>query len=277
MNGHMEASDVLRAESDTSGQGEQGQELEDEIPVSSPAPLVNGSIVDVNDLSTGENAAKDEDTSDLLEETKQDEINNEPSKDQLEDCIVEESVITLEKTEDIVPQEDIENKNEVECVSDKIDSTNISAAIVDDQNKDVEIVASNWGIAGELSESKAAGNVEENDASLILNRNAAFLTEVPPLDDEDENITEPSKETLEKETDEESFVMLEKVSVENETTCNVSNGETETEETDSTDVVNDTSTEELNTGALNDITAQEMSFENNGEESEKTKEEELIQ
>merc|ERR1712241_609470 len=163
------------------------------------------------------------------------------SKDQLEDCIVEESVITVEKTEDIVPQEDIENKNEVECVSDKIDSTNTSAAIVDDQNKDVEIVASNWGIAGELSESNAAGNVDENNASLVLNRNAAFLTEVPPLDDEDDNIIEPSKETLEKETDEESFVMLEKVPVENEATCNVSNGETEAEETDSTDVVNDTS------------------------------------
>merc|ERR1719400_2762973 len=158
MNGHMEASDVLRAESDTSGQGEQDEEMEDELPESSPAQLVNGSIVDVNELSTGENVAKDEDTSDLLEETNQDEIKNEPSKDQLEDCIVEESVITVEKTEDVVPQEDIENENEMECVSDKIDSTNISAAIVDNQNKDVEIVASNWGIAGELSESNAAGN-----------------------------------------------------------------------------------------------------------------------
>merc|ERR1719150_3472773 len=110
--------------------------MEDELPESSPVPKVNGSIVDVNELSTGENVAKDEDTSDLLEETKQDEIKNEPSKDQLEDCIVEESVIALEKTGDIVPQEDIENKNEEECVSDKIDSTNTSAAIVDDQNED---------------------------------------------------------------------------------------------------------------------------------------------
>merc|ERR1712083_491019 len=199
------------------------------------------------------------------------------SKDQSEDCIVEESVITVEKTEDIVPQEDIENKNEVECVSDKIDSTDTSAAIVSDQNKDVEIVASNWGIAGELSESKAAGNVEENDASLILNRNAAFLTEVPPLDDEDGNITEPSKETLEKETDEESFVMLEKVPVENEGTFNASNDETKTYETDTTDVVNDTSNEELNTGASKDITTEEISCDNNDKESEKIKAEEEIQ
>merc|ERR1719266_2876943 len=138
MNGHMEASNVLQAESDTSNQGEQDEEMEDELPESSPAPLVNGTIVDVNELSTGENVSKDEDTSDLLEETKQDEIKNEPSKDQLEDCIVEESVITVEKTEEIAPHEDIEN--EVECVSDDLDSTNISAAIVDNQNKDVEIV-----------------------------------------------------------------------------------------------------------------------------------------
>merc|ERR1712241_970478 len=69
MNGHIES------EPDTSGQGEQGQEMEDELPESSPASLVNGSIVDVNELSTGEKVVKDEDTSDLLEETKQDEIN----------------------------------------------------------------------------------------------------------------------------------------------------------------------------------------------------------
>merc|ERR1712241_1195544 len=204
-------------------------------------------------------------------------MKNEPSKGQLEDCIVEESVITVEKTEDIVLQEDIENKNEVECVSDEIDSTNTSAAIVDNQNKDVEIVASNWGIAGELSESKAAGNVEENDASSILNRNAAFLTEVPPLDDEDENITKPSKETLEKETDEESFVMLEKVPAENDDTSNASNVETKTDETDSTDVVNDTSNEELNTEASNVMTTEEISCENNDEESEKIKMEDEIQ
>merc|ERR1711997_148103 len=160
-------------------------------------------------------------------------------------------------------------------VSDKIDSSNTSAAIVDDQNKDVEIVASNWGIAGELSESKAAGNVEENDASLILNRNAAFLTEVPPLDDEDDNITEPSKEALEKETDEESFVMLEKVPVENEGTFNASNDETKTYETDSTDVVNDTSNKDLNTGASKDLTTEEMSCENNDEESKEEVEEEI--
>merc|ERR1712241_379027 len=276
MNGHIEAH-ILQTEPDTSGQGQQGQEMEDELPESSPAPLVNGSIVDVNELSTGENVVKDEDTSDLLEETKQDEIKNEPSDDQLEDCIVQESVITVEKTEDVAPQEDIENENDVECVSDEIDSTNISATIVDNQKKDVEIVASNWGIAGELSESKAAVNVEENDASLILNRNAAFLTEVPPLDDEDENITEPSKETLEKETDEESFVMLEKVPAENEDTSNALNVETKTDETDSTDVVNDTSHEELNTGASDDITTEEISCENNDEDSEKIKMEEEIQ
>merc|ERR1712110_783646 len=125
MNGHIEASLILQTEPDTSGQGEQGQEMEDELPESSPAQLVNGTIVDVNELSTGENVSKDEDTSDLLEETKQDEIKNEPSKDQLEDCIVEESVITVEKTEEVAPREDSEN--EVECVSDEIDSTNISA------------------------------------------------------------------------------------------------------------------------------------------------------
>merc|ERR1711992_265750 len=82
---------------------------------------------------------------------------------------------------------------------------------------------------------------------------------------------------LEKETDEESFVMLEKGPAENEDTSNASNDDTKTDETDSTDVVNDTPNEELNTGASNDITTEEISCENNDEESEKIKVEEEIQ
>merc|ERR1712241_87806 len=204
-----------------------------------------------------------------------DEIKNEPSKDQLKECVVEESVITVENTEELVPPAEIKNENEVECVSDEVDST--STAIVDNPNKDVEIVASNWGMAGELSQSKTAGNVDENDDSLILNRNAAFLTEVPPADDEDEDVTESSKEILEKETDEDSFVMLEKVSEEIESTCNGSKDVTKTDKTECTDVVNDTSKEELDTGALNDKTTEEKNNDFNIEESVKTNVEEDMQ
>merc|ERR1711997_1340932 len=71
--------------------------------------------------------------------------------------------------------------------------------------------------------------------------------------------------------------MLEKVPAQNEATCNASNDETKTNETDSTDVVNDTSNEELNTGASTDITPEEINCENNDEESEKIKMEDEIQ
>ena len=271
----VESSQVPQNEHDNASQEVQGEELEKDIPITSSAPLVNGSIAVDDELAVDENITKDEDNSDSLEETKEDEIKNEPSKDQLEECVVEELVITVEKTEELVPPAEIKNENEMECVSDEIDST--STAIVDNPNKDVEIVASNWGMAGELSQSKTAGNVDENDDSLILNRNAAFLTEVPPADDEDEDVTESSKEMVEKETDEDSFVMLEKVSEENESTCNASEDVTKTDETECTDVVNDASNEELNTGASNDKTTGEKNNEFNAEELAKIHVEEDMQ
>ena len=271
----VESSQVPQTEHDNASQEVQGEELEEEIPITSSAPLVNGSIAVDDELAVDENITKDEDNSDSLEETKEDEIKNEPSKDQLEECVVEESVITVENTEELVPPAEIKNENEMECVSDEVDST--STAIVDNPNKDVEIVASNWGMAGELSQSKTAGNVDENDDSLILNRNAAFLTEVPPADDEDEDVTESSKEMVEKETDEDSFVMLEKVSEENESTCKASEDVTKTDETECTDVVNDTSNEELNTGASNDKTTEERNNEFNTEELAKIHVEEDMQ
>ena len=275
MNGQLESSQVPQTEHENAVQEEQGQELEKEIPISSSVPLVNGSIADVNQLAVDENITKDEANSDSLEETIEEEIKNEPSKDQLEECVVEELVITVENTEDVVLPVGIENENEMECVSDEIDTT--STAIVDNLNKDVEIVASNWGMAGELLQGKTAGNVDENDDSLILNRNAAFLTEVPPADDEDDNATESSKETLEKETDDESFVILDKVSDENESTCNASNDVTTTDKTECTDVVNDTSNEDLDPGASNDNTTEEKNNEFHIEESRKINEEEDIQ
>merc|ERR1739844_138190 len=119
--------------------------------------------------------------------------------------------------------------------------------------------------------------MDENDDSLILNRNAAFLTEVPPADDKDEEATESSKEMLEKETDEDSFVMLEKVSEENQSTFNASEDVTKTDKTECTDVVNDTSNEELNTGASNDKTTEEKNNEFNTEELAKIHVEEDMQ
>merc|ERR1712051_702156 len=243
----VELSQVPQTEHDNAGQEEKGEELEEEILISSSAHLVNGSIANDDELAADENITKDEDNSDSQEETKEDEIKNEPSKDQLEECVVEELVITVEKTEELVPPAEIKNEKEMECVSDEVDST--STAIVDNPNKDVEIVASNWGMAGELSQNKTSGNTDENDDSLILNRNAAFLTEVPPADDEDEDVTESSKEMVEKETD----------------------------ETECTDVVNDTSNEELNTGASNDKTTEEKNNEFNTEELAKIHVEEDMQ